>query len=324
MKSISRRDFVRLCMGSAAGLSIFSALGPVITEAFGQAAEGKPPVIWIQGASCTGCSVSLLNSVDPGIGKVVLDVISMKYHPNLMAASGKLAVDALYEMAEQYKGKFFLVIEGGIPTKADGYYCTIGERNGKHVTMMEAARILGERAAAVIAAGSCASFGGIPAAAPNVTGVVSVKQYLPNKPVINIPTCPIHPDHFIGTLTYVLTYGEIPKLDRYNRPIMFHGGTVHDYCVRRPDFFAERFAQKPGDPGCLYLLGCKGPLAFSDCSKRGWNNGISYCPKAGSPCMACADPGFPDSMSPFYERFQLRLDPFELVSSEERQRRMSL
>ncbi|MBE0467823.1 MAG: hydrogenase small subunit [Candidatus Desulforudis sp.] len=316
MKRISRREFVRLCAGSAAGVSVLSLLGPYIASAFGQAAEGKPVVLWLQGASCTGCSVSLLNSVEPGsptIDKLLLDVIALKYHHNVMAASGQLAMDHLFDTAETNKGKFFLVVEGGVPAKDDGYYCTIGDKNGKHITMLNAVREIGGKAAAVIAAGTCAAYGGIPAGGPNPTGVVGVKQILSAKPVINIPNCPMHPDAFLGTVTYVLTYGDIPALDAHGRPTMFYGRTVHDNCIRRSDFFAERFAQKLGDPGCLYLLGCKGPLAYSDCANRGWNNNTSWCVKAGAPCMACAEPGFPDAFSPFYGRMPLNLD-FELVA----------
>ena len=54
-------------------------------------------------------------------------------------------------------GKYVLVIEGAIPTKDNGIYCKIG---GK--TAIELAKECAKDAAAVIAIGSCASWGGMP------------------------------------------------------------------------------------------------------------------------------------------------------------------
>lgn len=108
--------------------------------------EGKPVVLWLQGASCTGCSVSLLNSVEPGspsIEKVVLDVIALNYHHNIMAASGQMAMEHLFDTAEKYKGQFFLVVEGGVPLKDNGYFCTIGDKSGKHITLLHALKEVG-------------------------------------------------------------------------------------------------------------------------------------------------------------------------------------
>lgn len=312
MRRINRREFIRVAAGSAAGLGLMKLLGPQIVEVLGQVAEGNPPVIWIQGASCTGCSVSLLNSVDPPIADVLLKVISLKYHPTIMAAAGEQALSALEQAASSYKGKFFLVVEGGVPTKDEGRYCLIGEQpggggfgcsRGGELTFLDEVRTLGEASQAVIAVGSCAAYGGIPAAAPNPTGVVGVKEIVKKKPVINIPNCPAHPDRILGTLTYVLSYGELPELDALGRPKMFYPRPVHDNCPRREDFFAERFASQLGQGGCLYQVGCKGITAYSDCPERGWNNNTNWCVKAGAPCLACSEPGFPDESSPFYKKF---------------------
>lgn len=300
MRSITRREFIRLCAGSAAGLGLMSVLGPHITETLAEAAEGKPPVIWIQGASCSGCSVSLLNSVEPPIEKVLLDVISLKYHPTIMAGAGHQAFEVMEEIAAKHRHSFFLVVEGGIPVGENGKYCTIGESKGREVTMLEAVTKLGEAAQAVIAAGSCASFGGIPGAAPNPTSVVGVSEIVKNTPVINIGNCPMHPDYFLGTVVYVLTYGEIPELDHYHRPKMFYGDPIHEHCPRRPFFDSGKFALEPGQEGCLALLGCKGFVAKSDCWKRKWNGGTSWCIQAGAPCQACSEPEFPDDCSPLY------------------------
>jgi len=183
-------------MSSAAGASLITILGPEFGKALGAAADGKPSVIWLQGASCSGCSVSLLNSVEPKIEKVLLDIIGLKYHPTIMAGSGYLCEEVLEETAKKYKDQFILVVEGGIPTKDKGIYCTIAESDDRELTMLQAVTTLGNMAQAVIAAGQCAAYGGIPGAAPNPTDVVGVSDVIQKKPVINIPLCPMHADHF--------------------------------------------------------------------------------------------------------------------------------
>jgi len=302
---LTRREFIKICMSSAVGVSLITALGPDFEETLAMAAEGKPPVIWLQGASCTGCSISLLNSVDPAIEKVLLDVISLKYHPNISAGSGHLVAEIMDDLATNYKDQFILVIEGAIPVNNEGAYCTIAEKGGKEITMLHAVDVLGKAAKAVIAAGQCASYGGIPGAAPNPTGVVGVNKIVDAKKVINLSLCPMHPDHFLGTVVYVLKYGQIPELDRYGRPKMFFPKPIHESCIRREYFDAGKFARFIGDDGCLAMLGCKGFVAMSDCPKRGWNNNVNWCIKAGAPCYACSEPTFPDSSSPIYGVYPL-------------------
>lgn len=122
---LSRRDFLKMCAGSAAAISLAGYLAPFMKEAV---AAGAPPVIWIQGASCTGCSISLLNTVHPDIKEVITKVISLTYHPNLNAAAGDLAVrEGIYKVAESNPKNFFLIVEGAVPTGADGRYCMVGE-----------------------------------------------------------------------------------------------------------------------------------------------------------------------------------------------------
>jgi hydrogenase small subunit len=309
---LTRAEFLKLCTATAAGASLVKFTGFGGQEALAKEAlalltdDGKPPVIWLQGASCTGCSVSLLNSVDPPIEKALLDIISLRYHPNLSAAQGELIPEIFAEVAEQYKDKFILVVEGAIPLKDDGIYCTITEeRNGTPVTILSAVNKLGNAAKAVIAAGQCASYGGIPGADPNPTGVVGVDQVIKNKPVINLSLCPMQPDHFLGTVTYLLKNGTIPELDRHGRPKMFFPGPIHDACERRKLFDQGKFAQKIGDEGCLSLLGCKGFISMADCATRNWNNKVNWCVRAGAPCLGCSEPLFPDDSSPFYGSYQL-------------------
>lgn len=302
MKKLSRADFLKLCAGSAAAVGISQLYTPQIAEALESAAAGNPPVIWIQAASCTGCSVSLLNSVHPAIKEVLLEIISVKYHPNVMAAAGEMAIQAIQKTAAENKGKFYLVVEGAVPTKDNGIYCTIGEIDGKPVTALEWITNLSKDAAAVLSVGTCSSFGGIPSANPNPTGCKPVSEIVKGTPVINIPGCPPHPDWIIGTIAHVLLYKKVPELDKFGRPTMFFSGLIHDNCPRRQYFDNGTIAKNLSEPGCLVQLGCKGPITQSDCYNRQWNGGTNWCIRAGAPCIGCVNPGFPDKTSPVYKQ----------------------
>jgi hydrogenase small subunit len=201
-----------------------------------------------------------------------------------------------------------LIVEGAIPKAEDGIYGAIGEKEGRAVTMVQRVESLGSNALSVIALGTCAAFGGIPAADPNPTGCVGVGEALRaaniSTPVINVPGCPPHPDWLVGTLAHILLLG-LPKaedLDEYGRPKAFYGQLIHENCPRRAYYDEGKFAKKLGDPGCLYELGCKGPVTYADCPLRLWNNGVNWCIGAGSPCLGCVEPGFPDLVSPLYEK----------------------
>ncbi|MFC2021174.1 hydrogenase small subunit [Chloroflexota bacterium] len=272
------------------------------------------PVIWLQGAGCTGCSVSVLNSVSPGIKNVLIDEVisghhlNLRFHPNIMAGSGDAIIKVLDETKQQEKGSYVLVVEGAVPTADNGNFCTVGEEKGKAVPIVSRIESLASDAVAVIALGTCASFGGIPAASPNPTKCLSIGAVLKTAgittPVVNISGCPPHPDWFISTVASVLLFG-LPSpedLDENGRPKAFYGNLIHDTCPRRAYYDENKFAKKLSDPGCLYELGCKGPVTHADCPVRLWNNGVNWCVGGGSPCLGCVEPGFPDGVSPLYEK----------------------
>lgn len=269
------------------------------------------PAVWLQGGSCSGCIVSVLNAVSPTIRQLLVDPVvpgrhvSLLFQPTIMAGSGEVAMSIL-PGKEAEKG-FLLCVEGTIPT-ADPQYCMIGEANGHEFSMLEKTCDLASRAMAVVCVGTCSSFGGIPAAAPNPTGSKSLGAVLADSgirvPVINIPGCPPHPDWFIHTVANVLLNG-LPgpeAVDDVGRPLEFYGRTIHESCPRRPDFDAGKLARKHGDKGCLALLGCKGPVTYADCPTRMWNSGVNWCVGANGPCIGCVEPSFPDLLSPLYER----------------------
>ncbi|MFH0924708.1 MAG: hydrogenase small subunit [bacterium] len=290
---LTRRRFLQLCAGSTAALGFSGTFIPKLVEALTKAKDTLP-VIWIGGQTCTGCSVSLLNTVHPSIAEVLTEIISLQFHAAVMASSGDLALSMLDQAKDKLNGKYVLAVGGSIPTNDDGLYCTIGEKEGHPVTVEHWVRKLGSSATAVLAIGTCASFGGIPAAPPNPTGAKSVSEILPGKTIINIPGCPPHPDWMVGTIAHVVLYG-LPSLDAYKRPTMFFGSNrvIHDNCERRAYFDEGKFARDLSEEYCLYELGCKGPVTNSDCSIRSWNNGVNWCVQAGAPCIGCCSPDFP-------------------------------
>ncbi len=272
------------------------------------------PVVWLQTAACTGCSVSLLNAASPTVKNLLIDQVvpgvhvNLRFHATIMAGAGEPVIEVLEETAKEKPGGYVLVVEGAIPTASGAVYGAIGERDGKPVTMEERVVEMARDALAVLAVGTCASFGGIPAAAPNPTGCKPVSKILESngvsKPLVNIPGCPPHPDWFVGTVASIILNG-LPKaedLDDNLRPLAFYGKLIHENCPRRAYFDEGKFAKKPGDEGCLYELGCKGPITYADCPLRRWNNGTNWVIGAGAPCNGCTQPEFPDGTSPFYEK----------------------
>jgi len=267
------------------------------------------PVIWLQGAGCSGCSVSVLNTKSPRIEDVLIDEIvpgkhiSMRFQATIMAGSGEKAMNIIPETEKELPGRYILIVEGAIPTLKNGFFCEIGDRS-----MLDLFLELAADSLAVIALGECASFGGISAAAPNPSGSRSVKEVLDeNKidiPLINIPGCPPHPDWFEGTIVELLLKGLDIELDELGRPKQFFSRLIHESCPRRPDFDRGLFAKEFGDRGCLYELGCKGPYTSADCPDREFNSGVNWCIKNGSPCHGCVEPEFPDKLSPLYHRIK--------------------
>ncbi len=251
-------------------------------------------------AECTGCSEAVLRTVSPFIDELILDTISLDYHETIMAAAGEPAEEALHQAISSPNG-YVCVIEGAIPMKDGGIY---GKIAGK--TMYEICAEIAPKAIATIAIGTCATFGGVQAAAPNPTGAKGVNDALGKLGVraINIAGCPPNPYNFVGTVVHLLTKG-MPELDDNHRPVMFYGETVHDLCPRKKHFdnseFAPSFDSEEAKKGwCLYELGCKGPYTYNNCPKIKFNQ-TNWPVEAGHPCIGCSEPNFWDEMSPFYE-----------------------
>jgi hydrogenase small subunit len=301
---ISRRKFLQFSAGTAALLGADLFGNPLMRKAFA-AAVAETPIIWLAAGACSGCSVSLLNALSPRIQDVLLDQVipghhtELAFHPTVMAASGDLAMQAMYETEEK---PFILVVEGAIATADGGRTCEVGEKNGHGITGLEHVLRLGKKAKAVLAVGSCASFGGIPKANMNPSGAKGVvevfKEHGITTPTINLPGCAVHPDWFVATVAGILLGGpEAVKVDALGRPTMIYGKLIHDNCPLRGQFDAGRFAQKFGDEGCLYKLGCKGPVAHANCAEKKFNSGTNWCIGNGHPCNGCVEPEYPFEQS---------------------------
>jgi hydrogenase small subunit len=295
---LDRRDFVKVCSIAAAAVGLPSEAAAAIVE--NVQAGRKPSVIWLHNQECTGCTESLLRTNHPTLDELIIDLISLDYHETLMVAAGHQAEEVLRTAMEENNGAYILVIEGAIPMKDDGVYCKIGGR-----TSIDLVSEVAESAGAIIAIGSCASWGGIPSAAPNPTGAVGAPTLLEGKTVVSIPGCPSNPYNFLGVALQYATFGTLPELDALGRPKFAYGRYIHEHCPRRAHFDAGRFVKQFGDEGhregwCLYQMGCKGPVTRANCStlhfgemNDAWPIGI------GAPCFGCTEEGVGFTMGKF-------------------------
>ncbi len=292
---ITRRRFLKYCIGSATALGLNAS----VVGKLGDALAGDttmPAVIWIEGASCSGCTISLTNLIggatDDGpadVADLLINHINTTFAKTIMSAAGDLAVSQL--RATQMED-FILVVEGGVPTAFNGMTCTLFHENGADVTMQDVVLELAPLASMVLCVGTCSSFGGIPAADPDPTGIRSVSD-LTGELTINLPGCPAHPAWVAGTIASALC-GVIPNTDSDGRPLAFYGNTVHSRCPRKTLYDRGIFANGFGQEGkCLRELGCSGLTSYADCPVRGWNNGFNYCTQANGNCIGCVESDFP-------------------------------
>ncbi len=294
--AMDRRTFLKDATALVAGLGLSGALRPRFALALEEMATGRAPLLWLQGQSCSGCSVSLLNSESPGPADLLTRYLSLYFHQTLSAATGEGARGAVDRAVQE--GGYILVVEGSTPLGMPEA-CVIGEETFENLLGRTA-----RRAKAVVAVGSCSAFGGIPAAEANPTGAASTREALQKlgvtTPVINLSGCPPHPAWMVGNLVYLLKVG-MPPLDEHARPLRTYGQLLHDQCPHFAKYERKEFAQAPGDDGCLFKVGCQGVVTHADCSMRGWNGGDAWCIGAKAPCVGCARPAFARAKNyPFY------------------------
>ena len=297
---ISRRRFVSYCAGLASLMALPQSMVPRLAAA--AVSPGKPSVVYMSFQECTGCLESMVNSFafrgGTTIENLILDMVSLDYQETLMAAAGAQA-EAQLESVTGTPG-YVLVVDGSVPAQWDSGFFVSGERSG--VARFEAAA---KNAALIVAVGTCASFGGLPKADPNPTGAISIGDLMADlgirKPLINVSGCPPIPEVITGTIVYYLVSG-MPRLDSLRRPRMFYGETVHEECDRKEFFeegpYVEVFddaAARKG--GCLYMVGCKGPVTRNACTTVKWSQGVSYPMMSGHGCIGCAEPDFWDRIN---------------------------
>jgi hydrogenase small subunit len=299
-RGVSRREFVAFCGSIAASFALPRSAAAQMAAAL-QKTE-KPILIWLEFQDCAGNTESFLRASRPTAADALLDVLSLDYHETVMAAAGEQSKANRDRAVKERPGGYIAIVEGSIPTGANGAYCTIGGESA-----VDIARSVCGNAAATIAIGTCAAFGGLPAAAPNPTGALSVADAVPGvRNLINLPACPANVENLTELVVYYLTFKRWPALDQYRRPLFAYGKSIHDNCERRAHYDAGQYVEAWGDAGhqaghCLYRMGCKGPVAFQNCPVVKWNGGTNWPVGCGHPCIGCAEPNFWDTMTPFYK-----------------------
>ncbi len=321
-RGVTRRDFLGLCASIAAAAGLSQLAIPRIAHALEESVIGAKqgdlyPVIWIEGASCTGCTESFAQIETPDVGTIVLDLISLNYSETLSAAAGHSMEEAKAQTIAA--GNYILVYEGAVLKAFEGNALRVAGEVGT-TALVEAAK----SANAVVALGSCAVNGGWCAAHPNPSQAMGVQQYLKevgvDATVVNIPGCPANPEWLMSVLVDVVVMKDasllLDRLNGENKPDDIFGQTIHDNCERRGHFengeFVYKFGSEEEAKGyCLYPLGCRGPQTKSNCGVVLWNNRRSWCVQAGAPCIGCceANPMNPGDNwvqvnTPFYKRMR--------------------
>jgi hydrogenase small subunit len=280
-------------------------------------------IVWITaGLSCDGDTVSITAATQPSVEDVVLGAIPglPKVHlhnPVLAYEVGDDFMKYFYQAEQGLIDPFVLVVEGSIPNeaiKAEGYWAAMGNdpMTNQPIPTCDWIDRLAPKALAVVAIGTCATYGGIHAMAGNPTGAMGLADYLgwdfktpAGLPIINVPGCPVQPDNFMETVLYLLyqAAGLAPMipLDDQLRPTWLFGKTVHEGCDRAGYYEQADFATEYGSPKCIVKLGCWGPVVNCNVTKRGWMAGIGGCPNVGGICIGCTMPGFPDKFMPFMD-----------------------
>ncbi len=309
-----------------------SELPEAIVKSDGTPAIKEIDVLWITaGLGCDGDTIAITAATQPSLEDIVLGAIpgipKVNFHnPVLSYEVGDDFMRRFYLAAEGKLDPFILVVEGSIPNeqnKTEGYWAGFGtdQTTGQPLTTCQWIDRLAPHAWSVMAAGTCATYGGIHAMEGNPTGCMGLADYLgwtwkskAEIPIVNVPGCPVLPDNFMETLLYLLRQaaGHAPMipLDDALRPTWLFGATIHEGCDRGGYYEQADFTETYGHVECIVKLGCWGPVVQCNVGKRGWMSGIGGCPNVGGICIGCTMPGFPDKFMPFMNQ-----PPGSLLSS---------
>jgi hydrogenase small subunit len=324
-------------MATVAERDVVKGGQPPIAETQPETERGRLPlgplktihVYWLAGMSCDGCTISVAGATNPGIEGLLAGVVPampkvILHHPVLSAEAGAEFVKPFRDAADGTLGAPYVVVFEGsvaderIADRTGGYFSAMGveaiaDGEGSHpVPTATWLKRMAPGAAATMAIGTCATWGGVPSAEGNPTGAMSVMDFLGKDyrsafglPVINIPGCAPQGDNFTETVFAVLLFlqglGPLPTFDELGRPAWLFRDTVHQGCTRAGFYEEGIFAKHYGDPECLVEIGCWGPVVNCNIVQRGAINHMGGCMKAGGVCIGCTMPGFPDKFSPFYK-----------------------
>ena len=280
-------------------------------------------VYWLAGGSCDGCSVAAVGATNPGVEDLMrgqvphLPQVEL-HHPVLAMEWGDDYIEELQAARRGERDPYAVVVEGSVPNERlvdepGGYWIAQGEEDGEPVRMVDWLDRLAPDAAATIAIGTCATWGGIPSAKGNPTDAMGTMDYLGRDyrsvlglPVINVPGCAPVGDNFIETVAHVLLYaadmGPLPELDELGRPEWLFGETVHRNCNRGSYYEEGDFAEEYGSEKCIVELGCWGPVVKCNMPSRRNLDGVGGCMNVGGKCIGCTMPGFPDKFTPYFKK----------------------
>lgn len=274
----------------------FSAC-PMLYVYMSRATAKKINCIWLETSGCFGEVIAFLDGEHPGPVDFLKEMCNVFYLGTLMGDEGETAYEHILQVLKDPSPLLFIV-DGAIPTKDEGLYTVVASYQGRDITALDLVQTIAPHASYIIAAGTCASFGGPTAARPNISLGKPLNEVL-SYPVINVPGCPTQPTWLLGTIGYILQYG-MPQLDDLSRPLIFFGEKIHKHCPRRSYFDRKVFAKNFGDPECMFKLGCRGPVTSTLCPLIRWNDSSNWPIGANTTCIGCANRGFPDQMEPFY------------------------
>jgi hydrogenase small subunit len=280
-------------------------------------------VYWLAGGSCDGCSIAATAATNPGVEDLMrgqvphLPQVEL-HHPVLAMEWGDDYIEELQAARRGERDPYAVVVEGSVPNERlvdepGGYWISQGEEDGEPVRMVDWLDRLAPDAAATIAIGTCATWGGIPSAEGNPTDAMGTMDYLGRDyrsvlglPVINVPGCAPVGDNFIETVAHVLLYaadmGPLPELDELGRPEWLFGETVHRNCNRGSYYEEGDFAEEYGSEKCIVELGCWGPVVKCNMPSRRNLDGVGGCMNVGGKCIGCTMPGFPDKFTPYFKK----------------------
>ncbi len=281
-------------------------------------------VVWLtSGLGCDGDTVAMTSATSPSLEDLWRGV--MPGMPRLAIYNSMLAYESGDEFMAAFRAAavgrldpFILVLEGSVPNEhlsGEGSWAAFGVDpvSGDPIPTCTWIDRLAPRAEVVLALGTCAAYGGIPAMRGNPTGAMGLRDYLGARwtartglPVVNLPGCPVGPDSITETLLHlalhVVGVEAAIDLDEQGRPRWLFDRTVQEGCTRAGYAEQGEFAGSLDDStGCLVRLGCKGPVAKCNVPLRGWAGGVGGCPNVGGICIACTMPGFPDRFQPFMD-----------------------